>query len=260
MILGCKGMPTFPQFFFITLAMIGARSYAMGMNRILDLELDKKNPRTRNWALPMGKIKKGEMIVFCILSLFLFLVSVYRLAPVCRYLWPLVIVPMTVYPLFKRFTIHCHLFLGFCLSMAPVGAWIAVTNRFPPLGMIVLQGAVLFWVAGFDTIYSCQDIEFDKKEGLYSIPVRFGIKRGLFFAKLFHVVSFLLFLIAGWTLKMGLLYYSGIFLVGGFLWYENKIVAPGDLSRINVSFFTMNGLVSTGVFFFTVLDMLRKGI
>jgi len=255
MVLGARGLPTVSAFFWITCAMVGARSYAMGLNRLFDRHIDKKNPRTAGWALPSGRVRMGEAVALVLISLALFCTAVFMLPPLCRSLWPVVIVPMTFYSLMKRVTWLCHFVLGLCLGLAPLGSWVGTTGELPPAGIAVLGLGVLCWTAGFDILYSCQDYGFDKEQGLHSVPVRFGIQKALLFTKALHAATVALFAVAGASFSLGPFFYAGIAAAACFLWYENHIVRPGDLSRINISFFTVNGFVSIFIFIFTFISV-----
>lgn len=256
MILARKGFPTFFQFFWITVAMVGARSMAMSVNQLVDYKIDQRNPRTAHWPLPAGKISRQVVILFAVVSFLIFLIAVYQLAPLCRYLWPVVIVPMVIYPFTKRVTYLSHFLLGFCLGLAPLGAYVAITDQIPEIPIVLLGLAVLFWTAGFDIIYSCQDYEFDLREGLYSIPISLGIEKGLLITKCLHLLTVLLLFAVGQLLRLGLFYFLGMILISLFLWYENRIVKPSDLSKVNLSFFTLNGFVSIVILLCTVTDIL----
>jgi 4-hydroxybenzoate polyprenyltransferase len=255
MVLGAGGMPSLSTFIFVTLAMVGARTYAMALNRLVDRDIDSRNPRTARRALPRGLVSISETVFFTACSLGLFLAAVYMLPPLCQRLWPLVIIPMTFYSLAKRVSWACHFWLGLCLGLAPPGAWVAATNTLPPPGIMLLGCAVLLWTAGFDIIYSCQDRDFDRSAGIFSIPACFGVARGLQITKWLHAVTVLLLLAAGLCFSLGVVYYIGITVVALFLWYENSIISSGDLSRVTVSFFTMNGLVSISAFVFAFISL-----
>jgi 4-hydroxybenzoate polyprenyltransferase len=256
-----KRVPSFTVLFWITLAMAGARSFAMALNRIIDMEIDRKNPRTADRALPKGLISVRKTLVFSLGSLALFLLAVYNLAPVCRYLWPFVIIPFVIYPYTKRFTFLSHFILGLCLGLAPVGAWIAVTNTYS-IEPFLFGGAVLLWVAGFDILYAVQDIHFDRNHGLHSVPARFGIKASLLLTIILHAGSILLLLLAGIMLELGLFYFAGVLTAAVLLAYENSLIKPDDLSRLNMAFFSMNGIIAGVMFFFAVLEVVigRVGI
>jgi len=261
MILAERGFPTLSQFLWITVAMVGARSMAMSVNRLADYRIDQRNPRTAHWPLPSGEISFQAVILFAVFSFVVFLIAVYQLAPLCRLLWPVIILPMIIYPFTKRFTYLSHFLLGLCLGLAPLGAYVAITGRIPELPIIVLGLAVLFWTAGFDIIYSCQDYDFDTREGLRSIPIVLGIEKGLQMTKILHLTTVFLLFLVGLLMRLNLFYFLGIILTSLFLWYENRIVKPSDLSKVNLSFFAMNGLVSIAILLFTMTDILffKKG-
>jgi len=255
MVLGAGGLPGLSSLVWITCAMVGARSYAMALNRIFDRAIDKKNPRTQHWALPSGKIAAGEAVLLVLAALALFFVAVASLPSLCHLLWPLVLLPMTLYSLSKRFTCLCHFLLGLCLGLAPLGAWVATTNTLPPGGILALGLAVLCWTAGFDILYSCQDYEFDRREGLHSVPARLGITAALRLTRLLHACTILCLVVVGLSFSLGPVFYGGVAIIGIFLWYENSIVSPDDLSRLDVSFFTVNGFVSISAFVFTFISV-----
>ena len=175
MILGAGGLPPVSTFFWITLAMVGARSFAMALNRLFDSAIDKKNPRTAGRALPAGLVSVPETLLFVAASLAVFFIAIFLLPGLCHKLWPVVLAPMACYSLTKRFTWACHAVLGLCLGLAPMGSWVATTNTLPTAGIWMLSIGVMFWTAGFDILYSCQDYECDAREGLHSVPVRFGM-------------------------------------------------------------------------------------
>ncbi len=255
MVLGAGGLPAVRPVIWITCAMVGARSYAMALNRICDRAIDKKNPRTRHWALPSGSVAIGEAVLLGLGALVLFFIAVAMLPALCHLLWPLVLLPMTVYPLSKRFSFFCHFLLGLCLGLAPLGAWVATTNTLPPAGILALGLAVLCWTAGFDILYSCQDYEFDRRESLHSVPARFGIPAALRLTRLLHAGTVLCLIAVGLSFSLGAVFYGGVIIIAVFLWYENSIVSPDDLSRLNVSFFTVNGFVSICAFIFTFISV-----
>ncbi len=252
-------IPDFKILLWITVAMVGARSFAMALNRLIDIEIDRQNPRTSERALPKGLISIKNVIVFSIISLAVFIISVYNLAPLCRYLWPLVIIPFVIYPYTKRFTWLSHFVLGMCLGLAPIGAWIAVTNTLSS-DSILIGIAVMFWVAGFDIFYALQDIDFDKRHGLFSIPVRFGIKKSLNIIKILHLVSVTILIWIGIHFGLGIFYYIGVLIAAILLFYENTIIKHNDLSRLNLAFFTINGFVSIILFCFVALEVAFGGV
>ena len=256
-IMAAGGIPPPGKIFWITLAMVGARSGAMGLNRIIDREIDRANPRTRNRELPMGIIMVSEAVLFTIISFVILILSAYMLNPLCLKLSPIAIAVLFLYSYTKRFTWATHFVLGLSLSAAPMGAWIAVRGTFDA-EILPITVAVIFWLAGFDTLYALQDIEFDKSYGLSSIPKRFGIKKALFFARTFHLVSFLLLLLSGLLFKLGIVYWLGMMIVAGMLIYEHSLVREDDLSKLDIAFFNMNGYISLSVFVFTFLDYILR--
>ena len=256
-IVAAGGIPSPGKIFWITLAMVGARSAAMGLNRIIDREIDRANPRTRNRELPRGVIMVSEAVLFTIVSFALLILSAYMLNPLCLKLSPAAITVLFLYSYTKRFTWATHFVLGLALSAAPLGAWIAIRGTFDA-EILPITVAIVFWLAGFDTLYALQDIDFDKAHGLYSIPKRFGIRKALFLARTFHLISFLLLCLSGILFKLGILYWLGMAVVAGMLIYEHSLVREDDLSRLDIAFFNMNGYISMTVFVFTLLDYIFR--
>jgi 4-hydroxybenzoate polyprenyltransferase len=252
-IMAADGIPSLRKLIWITIAMVGARSGAMGLNRIIDRRIDKANPRTRNRELPMGVIKLSEAVLFTMISFAIFVFAAYMLNPLCLKLSPIALAVLFIYSYTKRFTWITHFVLGLALSAAPLGAWIAVKGAFD-LEIIPMVIAVIFWLAGFDTLYALQDIEFDKSHGLYSIPRRFGIKKALFLSRTLHLISFLMLIITGILFRLGIFYWLGMMVVAGLFIYEHSLVKEDDLSRLDVAFFNMNGYISITVFVFTLMD------
>ena len=248
MMLAEGGLPDAATVIWVTLAMVGARSFAMALNRLLDLNTDRRNPRTASRALPRGLISIPEVIVFLAASLAVFFLAVVMLPPLCHRFWPVALVPMALYSLTKHVTWLCHFVLGLCLALAPAGAWVATVNTLPPPGIWLLALGVLLWTAGFDIIYSCQDYSFDCSDGLHSVPVRFGIAAALRIVKILHVISSILFCGVGVVFALGPVYYLGMVATSLFLWYENRIISADNLARVESSFFIMNGFVSITIF------------
>jgi len=248
-------VPQILTLIFITVAMVGARSFAMAVNRLIDMEIDCRNPRTADRALPKGLLSTPNVFFFSVISLGVFLFAVYNLAPICRYLWPVVIIPFVIYPYTKRFTWFSHFVLGFCLGLAPIGAWLAVTNTFS-LEPFLIGLAVLLWVAGFDIFYAIQDVDFDLRNRLHSIPARFGVKKSLAVTKLLHLSSIAILFWVGIRLDSGMFYFTGVAVAAFLLAYENSLVKQHDLSKLNVAFFTMNGVISVAMFFFVAIDVI----
>ncbi len=250
-----RRVPDLILLLWITIAMVGARSFGMALNRLIDIEIDRHNPRTAERALPKGLLSVRNVVLFSFVSVSVFLLAVYNLAPVCRYLWPMVVIPFVIYPYTKRFTWLSHFVLGLCLGLAPIGAWIAITNTLS-LEPVLIGSAVLLWVAGFDILYAIQDIDFDKRHGLFSIPARFGIENSLTLVKLLHAGSIGLFILSGNRLHLGVFYFAGVVIAAVLLAYENSLLKPNDLSRLNVAFFTMNGVISVIMFCFVVIEVI----
>jgi len=254
-IIAAGGIPSLRQIVWITIAMVGARSGAFGLNRIIDRKIDKANPRTSNRELPTGVITLSEATLFTIVSLTVFVFAAYMLNPLCLKLSPIAIAVLFIYSYTKRVTWAYHFVLGLALSAAPVGAWIAIRGTLD-IEIIPMGIAIVFWLAGFDTLYALQDIEFDKSYGLYSIPKRFGIKKALILSRLFHFITFLMLVISGLLFKLDLFYWTGMIVVGGLFIYEHSLVKENDLSKLDMAFFNMNGYISMAVFIFTLLDYL----
>jgi 4-hydroxybenzoate polyprenyltransferase len=240
---------------WITVAMVGARTLAMSLNRLVDAEIDARNPRTAARELPSGALSRGQVWFLCLLSLVLFVIAVFQLDPIVRWLWPIPVAMFVIYPYLKRITWLCHVWLGACLGLAPVGAWLAMTGR-APWEAWAIGGAVLLWVAGFDLFYSLFDAEHDRTEGLHSWATRFG-ERGVFAgARAFHAGAVVLLGLAGLGLDVSLLYWAGVVATALLLVYEHSLVRPGDLRRLDAAFFTMNGVISVVFFVFVAADVL----
>jgi 4-hydroxybenzoate polyprenyltransferase len=254
-LIAADGIPTLYQIFWITVAMIGGRSGAMGMNRIIDRKIDALNPRTKDRELPKGIIKTVEAFIFTITAFGLLLLAAYKLNPLCFKVSPIVIFILFTYSYTKRFTWLCHLILGIAIALAPLGAWIAVKGTFDG-EILPLCFAVMFWVAGFDILYGLQDIEFDRKQGLYSIPSIFGIRAALWTSRLFHLITITLLLNLIPIFNLGASYLIGVLIASGLLLYEHSLVKPHDLSKLNIAFFNMNGYISITVFVFTLFNYL----
>jgi len=254
-ILAANGIPSGEKVWWILVAMVGARSGAMGMNRIADRYLDAANPRTRDRALPQGRMSLAEAMAFVLGSFAVFLLAAWMLNPLCFALAPIAVVIVCGYSYTKRFTSFSHLVLGLSLGLAPIGAWIAVTGRvgFPA---VILGVAVLFWVAGFDILYAFMDVEFDRRTGLFSIPARLGMARGLVVAGIFHSLTVCCLALLIPLARLGAIYGVGLLLAGALLWYEHLLVHRHGLVKLDTAFFNVNGLLSIGVFLATLGDVL----
>jgi len=253
--LAVNGWPGLGDMVWVTVAMVGARTLAMALNRLVDAELDARNPRTASRELPSGALTRVQVAALCAGALVVFLLAVFQLDPIVRLLWPIPVAMFFAYPYLKRFTWLCHLWLGACLGLAPVGAWLAVSGT-APWESWAIGGAVLLWVAGFDFLYSLYDLEHDRVEGLHSWPVRFGERGAFRAARAFHTGTVVLLALAGLGLGVDLFYWLGVAAVAVLLAWEHSLVRPGDLRRLDAAFFTANGVIS-GVFFaFVALDVL----
>jgi len=242
-LLASQGLPSFRQIAWIIVAMVGARSAAMAVNRIVDVRIDLKNPRTRERALPAGQLTVGFATGFAVVMSALFVGAAWQLNPLCFYLSFPALGILFFYSLTKRFTALSHVVLGFAIGLAPLAAWLAIVGEFawPP---VLLSAAVMFWVAGFDVIYSLQDVEYDRESRLHSLPARFGIPAALRISSAFHAATVLLLGTTAWWTGSGAFAYCGIAIVAAILFWEHQIVKPHDLSRVNVAFFNLNGYVS----------------
>lgn len=249
------GLPAWDKIGWILVAMVGARSCAMAFNRLADAKIDKANPRTAIRAIPTGKIGKKEVWVFTLVSAALLVFAAYKLNRLAFALSPVALAVIMGYSYTKRFTSLSHLWLGISLSIAPIGAWIAIKGRFDWTPMLIGL-AVLLWTAGFDTIYACQDLDFDRRHGLYSIPTRLGIRGALWLSSALHVVTVAILIAIAPLTGFGILYLVGVGIVSIILIYEHVIVKPNDLSRVNLAFFTLNGMVSLVLMALSVADIL----
>ncbi|HWR06211.1 UbiA-like polyprenyltransferase, partial [Sporomusa sp.] len=252
--LAAGGFPSGPDLLWITVAMVGARSAALALNNLIDLKYDRLHPRFTQRPMVTGIVKPWEAIVLIAGSLLLFLLAAAQLQPLCLTLWPLAIIPLVLYPYMKRFSWACHLVLGIALAGAPVGAWIAVRGDVSPVALI-LGLSVAVWIAGFDVIYGCQDVEFDKAHGLHSMPVRFGLAGALRLSKLMHIVSIAGFIIVGNSLNLHSIYYVGVAVAAGVLIFQHLIVSPANLSKVTQKYFMRNGLVGITMFVFTIFAL-----
>ena len=256
-VLAANGFPSGAQALWIAVAMVGARTAAMGLNRLIDAEIDARNPRTSGRAIPAGRLGKGTVVLLIAFSIVLFVFAASRLNMLCFYLSPVALVLLISYSYCKRFTSLSHLVLGLCLAAAPVGAWIAITGslEFPAL---LLGAGVLFWVAGFDILYALQDLDFDRSSGLHSIPARLGISGSLRMARLFHLVLPSMLVALYFMLNLGILFLFGLLIAVVMLCYEHWLLRDADLAKLDAAFFTMNGYISVALFVFTLSDILSR--
>jgi 4-hydroxybenzoate polyprenyltransferase len=251
--LAVNGTPSAHDLLWVTLAMVGARSLAMALNRLIDVRIDARNPRTAGRELPSGQLSVGQVLVFCGASLALFLAAVWQLDPLVRWLWPIPVAGFVVYPYLKRVTWLCHLLLGAVDGLAPVGAWVAITGTLPWESWL-LGAAVAFWVAGFDFFYALFDLDIDRREGLHSIATRFGVRGAFVGARLAHAATVACLVGVGLGLPVGALYWLGVGAVAALLAYEHSLVRPDDMRRLDTAFFTMNGVISVVFAVFVIAD------
>ena len=253
-LLAVDGVPSTHDLVWITVAMVGARSLAMGLNRLVDVEIDARNPRTSGRELPSGKLSRAQVFVFCAAALAVFLAAVFQLDPLVRWLWPIPVLGFVIYPYLKRRTWLTHLWLGAVDGLAPVGAWVAITGTLPWEAW-ALGAAVACWIAGFDVFYSLLDLDVDRREGLHSWATRFGLVGAFRGARALHAATVALLVAAGLGLPVGLLYWLGVAAVAALLLYEHALVRPDDLRRLDLAFFTMNGIISVTFFGFVLADV-----
>ncbi len=256
MVLAKTQLPGWQVVFFIILAFAGARSAAMTLNRIIDSRIDLRNPRTTSRAIPAGRVSVTQACILAIASFAVMLFAASKLPSICLQLSPIAIFWLSFYSFTKRFTCACHLALGIALGGAALGGWVAAGGQLDTLAPWVLATAVATWVAGFDIIYALQDVEFDNKENLHSIPARFGLANALNISSGLHVVTVAALSLLGWVLNLGIIYWIGATMVAMMLAYEHHLVKPTDLSKVNAAFFNINGIVSILTFAMILLDKL----
>jgi 4-hydroxybenzoate polyprenyltransferase len=247
-------VPGFWTLFWITVAMVAARSFGMGFNRLIDAEIDARNPRTAGREIPAGRLSRRQVWLFVIVWLAILIYATFNLPVITRYLWPIVVIPMIVYPYTKRWTPFCHLVLGLADGLGPVGAWVAVTGAvtYEPF---LLGAGVGLWIAGFDVIYAFMDIRVDREQGLRSIPADFGEAAGLWTTRAFHLLAVILLALTGYVQGATFVYYLGVAVCAVLLFYENWLMRRADLERVGVAFMTMNGIISVVFLFFTTLSL-----
>ncbi len=253
--LAVGGVPSTHDLLWITLAMVGARSLAMALNRLIDARIDAANPRTSTREIPSGALGKLGVVAFCLVSLAVYLTAVWQLDPLVRWLAPVPVIAFVVYPYLKRFTWLCHLWLGAVDGLAPVGAWAAIKGELPWQAW-ALGAAVAAWVSGFDLFYALFDVDVDREQGLHSWATRFGERGAFTGARVLHLATIGFLAAVGLGLDVGVLYWLGVLLVAALLLYEHSLVRPNDLRRLDAAFFTMNGVISIAFFAFVLADVL----
>jgi 4-hydroxybenzoate polyprenyltransferase len=249
-----KRLPEWSECGWILLAMVGARTAAMGLNRVIDKAIDGRNPRTAMRAIPAGLLKSKDVLIFIVISLILLFWAAAQLNSLSLKLLPLAVFLLVFYSYTKRFTWACHIVLGLTIGLAPLGGWVAVTGSVTWTA-IILYVTVALWTAGFDVIYACQDVDFYRKEGLHSIPARFGISRALGIARMLHALTAAGFALLLILTDLSWWYFAGMVVAAVLLLYEHRMVKPNDLSKLNAAFFTMNGVLSAVIFVFTFIDL-----
>lgn len=251
------GFPGWYKFVWVIAAMVGARNGANALNRLIDADIDAKNVRTSSRHIPSGIVKKKEALLIAIFCFLLFAVSAYMLNPLCVLLLPIPAALFVLYSFTKRFTYLCHFILGAAIGGAPVGAWLAVTGRldFSLIPAFIMGGAAALWIAGFDIIYGTQDVEFDRENGLHSIPVKFGIKGALIISSISHVISAVLLFTLPLFVNLSWPYYAGMIIISGLLYYEHHIVSPGRLEAVKIASYGVNEIVGVVFLIFSCLGI-----
>lgn len=247
----------FLDLIFILIAMVAARSAAMGFNRIIDAEIDKKNMRTSIREIPSGVLGKNEALIFVVLSSFIFILSAYMLGQACFILSFPVLFFLLFYSFTKRFTKFCHIFLGFAIGLAPLGAWVAIADSLS-INIIFLSLALMTYIAGFDILYSCQDIDFDKSQNLFSFPVKFGAKKAMLMAKFLHIGTLVFLFLMQYSFNMHSVFYIFLGIIAILLLIEHMLVKPDNLKHINIAFFHMNSLVSVVLLAGVIVEALLR--
>lgn len=256
MLLAAGGLPKLSVLIWIIVCFLAARTGANAINRVIDAKIDAKNPRTAGRQIPKGEVKKTEVIIFTAICFLIMLFGAYKLNPICLILSPAALFLMIIYSYCKRFTWLCHLVLGVTCACAPVGAWLAVTGRLSLIPLF-MGAANTLWVAGFDVIYGSQDYDFDKANGLHSIPVKFGVKNGLHIAMLFHIITLICLAVIGvLSPQLGPVYYTGIGLIAVLFIVEYRLVSPTNLTNVKIASYSVNQMVSIVLLVFGVLDAL----
>ncbi len=252
-----RGLPPINEFLLILVVMVSIRTFGMAANRIFDTTIDSKNPRTASRTIPSGKVTTNKVYVYMFISLIIYFTAVVFLEPIALILSPIPVLVMTIYPFMKRFTWLSHFGIGTVYLIVPPAVSLAMIGSFD-FAFLLLGLAGMLWVAGFDILYAISDYEFDKKEGLYSIPVRFGISKAIWITRILHIISVLLLLYAGILLESGSIYYAGLIVTTILLTYENMLLKSNNLSKLNTAFFTMNGVISVIFSVFVCIDVLLK--
>jgi 4-hydroxybenzoate polyprenyltransferase len=249
-------IPAADKWLWTIIAFTGARAAAMSLNRIIDAEIDSKNPRTKQRAIPEGKINKSQAFVFAVLSFAVMLLAASKLPPLCLFLSPIAVFWLSFYSYTKRFSALCHFALGIALGGAALGGWIAAGGSLLAPSAWLLALAVVCWVTGFDIIYACQDIDFDREQNLHSLPAKLGLAGALGISSFLHIVTVVCLVLLGLCSQLGLIFWLGLVIVAGLLFYEHSLISPKDLSKLNAAFFNVNGFISILAFVSIFTDRL----
>ena len=255
MVLAANGLPNSHTILWIVIAMVSARTVAMGINRYVDRFIDAANPRTKNRDLPKGNISANKTLAYTITFTVIYFFSAYMLNRLTLILSPIPIILFVLYSYSKRYTAFCHLLLGISLGLAPIGAWIAVTGSITIVPVIIAL-AVIFWVAGFDMLYAIQDMDFDRENNLFSIPALIGVRVTLILSKISHIITLIFLVSLFFNSSLGYIYISGLIIISAFMAYEHSLLSKEDLSKLNIAFFNINAYISVTLGLFTIADIL----
>lgn len=257
MLMAADGFPSLWLTAWIFVALISARTAANALNRLVDKDIDAKNPRTASRHMPQGVVKTGEAVILVAICLVILIISAFMISPICVGLLPIPLFLFFIYSFTKRFTWWCHIILGAACACAPLGAWVAVTGEISATP-VVLGAAVMLWVAGFDIIYGAQDVEFDRENDLHSIPAAFGVRNALIISAVFHLLAVALLVYVGILVGLGLIYYIGVGMITALLVYEHAIVSPTNLKNVTIASYSINQIVSTIFLLLSGADILIK--
>ncbi len=252
-----KGIPPLEKIFWILVAVVAGRTAGMAFNRFFDIPFDRENPRTKNWVSVSGKVKSYEILALSVISSLVLIFSAYMLNKLAFYLSPIAVLLLIIYPLGKRFTNYVHLLLGAVYFIIPIAVSVALKGSVE-LSTVFLGFAMAFWVSGFDILYALQDVEFDRKVGIHSIPAKYGIKKALTISRFFHILTFIFLVLTGIYGQLGYIYFGGLIVLSMFLVYEHISIKENDLSKINLAFFTVNGYISILFLVIVLLDIFLK--
>lgn len=255
MVLAANGLPDSNTILWIVIAMVSARTAAMGINRYVDKDIDAANPRTKHRDLPRGNISANKTLAYTVTFVIIYFFSAYMLNTLTLMLSPIPIILFVLYSYSKRYTAFCHLLLGIALGLAPIGAWIAVTGTIS-IVPIIISLAVIFWVAGFDMLYAIQDMDFDRENNLFSMPALIGVRVTLILSKVSHIITLIFLISLFFNSSLGYIYIAGLIIISTFMAYEHSLLSKEDLSKLNIAFFNINAYISVTLGLFTIADIL----